>query len=39
MLEGNLQAEMGPKPKPNPRSYGNKEEKGKFLCAASGAAD
>ena len=37
--EGNLHTEVGPKPKLNPRSCANKEEKGKFLCAASGAAD
>ena len=29
----------GPNPKLNPRSCANKEEKGKFLPAASGAAD
>ena len=37
--EGDLHAEMGPKPKLKPRSCANKEEKGKFLCAASGAVD
>ena len=36
---GELQAEAGPNPKLNPRSCANKEEKGKFLPAASGAAD
>ena len=39
MPEGDLHAEVGPKPKLNPRSCANKEEKGKFLCAASGAVD
>ena len=37
--EDNLHAEVGPKPKLNPRSCVNKKEKGKFLHAASGAAD
>ena len=37
--EGDLQAEVGPKPKLNPGSCANKEEKGKSLPAASGAAD
>ena len=36
---GDLHAEAGPNPKLNPRSCANKEEKGKFLPAASGAAD
>ena len=39
MPEGDLHAEVGPKPKLNPRSCENKEEKGKFLYAASGAVD
>ena len=39
MPEGDLHAEAGLKPKLNPRSCENKEEKGKFLSAASGAAD
>ena len=39
MPEGDLHAEVEPNPKLNPRSCANKEEKGKFLCAASGAAD
>ena len=37
--EGDLHAEAGPNPKLNPRSSKNKEEKGKSLCAASGATD
>ena len=37
--EGNLHAEAVPKPKLNPRSCADKEEKTKFLCAASGAVD
>ena len=37
--EGDLHTEVGPKPKLNPRSCANKEEKGKFLHAASGAVD
>ena len=37
MPSGDLQA--GPNPKLNPRSCANKEEKGKSLPAASGAAD
>ena len=37
--EDNLHTEVGPKPKLNARSCENKEEKGKFLHAASGAAD
>ena len=36
---GDLQAEAGPNPKLNPGSCVNKEEKGKSLPAASGAAD
>ena len=39
MPEDDLHAEGGPKPKPNPRSWANKEEKGKFFCAASGVVD
>ena len=39
MPEGDLHAEVGPKPKLNPGSCANKEEKGKFLPAASGATD
>ena len=39
MPEGDLYAEAGPKPKLNPGNCANKEEKGKFLRAASGAAD
>ena len=39
MPEGNLHTDMGPKPKLNPRSCANKEEKGKFLHAATRAAD
>ena len=39
MPQGDLQAEEGPNPKMNPRSYTNKEEKGKFPPAASGAVD
>ena len=39
MPEGDLHAEAGPKPKLNLRSHANKEEKGKFLHAASEAAD
>ena len=37
MPSGDLYAVVGPNPKLNPRSYANKEEKGKFLPAASGA--
>ena len=37
--EGDLQAEARPYPKLNPRSSVHKEEKGKSLLAASGAAD
>ena len=37
--EGDLHTEAGPKPKLNPRSWANKEEKGKSLFAASGATD
>ena len=36
---GDLHAEAGPNPKLNPRSCVNKEQKGKFLPAASGAVD
>ena len=36
---GDLRAEVGPNPKQNPGSCANKEEKGKFLPAASEAAD
>ena len=36
---GNLHTEAGPNPKLKPRSCVNKEEKGKSLPAASGAAD
>ena len=36
---GDLHAEAGPDPKPNPRSRVNKEDKGKSPPAASGAAD
>ena len=36
---GDLHAEVGPNPKLNPGSCANKEEKGKSLPAASGAAD
>ena len=36
---GDLHAEVGPNPKLNPGSCVNKEEKGKFLPAASEAAD
>ena len=39
MPELDLHAEVGPKPKLNPGSCANKEEKGKSLPAASGAAD
>ena len=39
MPSGDLHAEAGPNPKLNPGSYENKEEKGKSLPAASGAAD
>ena len=39
MPEGGLHTEAGPKPKMNRKSYANKEEKGKFLRAASGAVD
>ena len=39
MPEVDLHAEVGPKPKLNPRICVNKEEKGKFLHAASGAVD
>ena len=36
---GDLHSEAGPNPKLNPRSCVSKEEKGKFLHAASGAVD
>ena len=39
MPSGDLHAEAGPNPKLKPRSCANKEEKGKSLPAASGAAD
>ena len=39
MPEGNLHAEVEPKPKLNLRSCANKEEKEKFLHAASEAED
>ena len=39
MPEGSLHTEVKPKPKLNPRSCVNKQEKGKFLPAASGATD
>ena len=39
MPSGNLHAEAGANPKLNPGSCANKEEKGKFLRAASEAAD
>ena len=39
MLEGDLHTEVGPKQKLNPRSCANKEEKEKYLRAASGAED
>ena len=39
MPSGDLHAEAGPNPKLNPRSCANKEQKGKLLPAASGAAD
>ena len=39
MPSGDLYAEAGPNPKLNPRSCANKEERGKSLPAASGAAD
>ena len=38
MPEGDRHAETGPKPQLNPGSCANKEEKGKSLPAASGAA-
>ena len=37
--EGGPHAETGPKPKVNSRGSGTKEEKGKSLCAATGAED
>ena len=39
MHSGNLHSEVGSNPKLNPRSCAKKEEKGKSLPAASGAAD
>ena len=39
MPSDDLHAEAGPNPKLNPRSCANKEEKGKFLPAATRAAD
>ena len=36
---GDLHAEAGPNPKLNSRSCANREEKGKFFPAASGAVD
>ena len=39
MLQGDLHVDMGTKPKLNPRSCAEKEEKGKFLHAASEAVD
>ena len=39
MPEGDLHTEVEPKPKLNPTYCANKEQKGKFLHAASGAAD
>ena len=39
MPVGDLHTEAGPKPKLKPRRCVSKEEKGKFLHAASGAAD
>ena len=39
MPDGNLHAEVGPKPKLNPRTCANKEEKGKSLAAASRGVD
>ena len=39
MPEGDLHAEAGLNPKLNPGSCANKEEKGKSLRVASGAAD
>ena len=39
MPSGYLHAEVGLNPKLNSRSCVNKEEKGEFLPAASGAAD
>ena len=39
MYSGDLHAEAGPDTKLNPRSCVKKEEKGKSLPAASGAAD
>ena len=39
MPSGNLHAEVWPNTKLNPKSCVNKDEKGKFLPAASGAVD
>ena len=39
MPESSLHAEAGSEPKLNPKSCVNKEEKGKFLRAASGEVD
>ena len=39
MPEGDLCSKVGPKPKLNPRNCVNKEEKGKFIYAASETAD
>ena len=39
MLSGDLHGEAGPGPKLNTGTCVNKEEKGKFLPAASGAVD
>ena len=39
MPSGDLNTESDPNPKLNPRSCVNKDEKGKSLPAASGAAD
>ena len=39
MSESDLHAKAGPNAKLNPKSGANKEEKGKLLRAASGAAD
>ena len=39
MPEGDLHAEVGPKPQLNPRSCANKGENGKFIHADSGAVN
>ena len=39
MPSGDLQTEAGPNPKLNPRNCANKEEKEKFLPAASEVVD